>query len=98
MAPESRPDSQVLTEDIAPYSPLWQNAGEFLKEFYSWLWLKEQRRSADACCLEVNRELHPIGNFYERDAATQLEIPAIEPQSPFDLARASPFPFSGEGQ
>jgi len=50
-----------------------------------WSLSKEQRRSADTCCLEGDRELHAVGNPYERDAAAQAKIPVTEPSCPLDL-------------
>src|SRR5215469_18190173 len=53
------------------------------------LLLKDQGRS-DACCLEVDSEVHTIGSCYELNAATQPKIPPIDRQYPFDLACSSP--------
>ena len=54
-----------------------------------WLVVKDQR-GADACGLEVDGDVHSIGNCYELNAATQPEILAVDRQDPFDLPGSTP--------
>jgi len=55
---------------------------------YSGLLLKEQRRSADPLHLEVNCDLHAVGNPDEGNAAVHAEFFAIERHCSLDFSRA----------
>ena len=66
--------------------------------FQHGLLFKEQRRSADPLHLEVNCDLHAVGNSDERNAAVHPELLAIERHCSFDLSRALPLRVIRESQ
>src|SRR5215469_11837594 len=66
--------------------------------FQHGLLFKEQGRSADPLRLEVNRDLHAVGNSDERNAAVHAELLAVERHCPFNLSRALALTVIREGQ